>query len=79
MKRHYASHDQTILELAEVLGIQPDIVLQWIIEGRLLVALQDSQTIMMVDKNQTLKNPNSGKILILTKQPSNQRWRAFSC
>ena len=79
MKRHCASQDPTLLEIAEVLGIQPEIVLEWIIEGRLLVALQGSQTIMMVDSNQSLKNHNSGKILILTKQPSTQKWLTFSC
>jgi hypothetical protein len=78
MKRHCASQDPTLLEIAEVLGIQPEIVLEWIIEGRLLVALQGSKTIMMLDSNQSLKNHNSGKILIMTKQPS-QRWLAFSC
>ncbi len=79
MKRHLASQDPTLLEIAEVLGIQPESVLEWIIEGRLLVAFQDSKTIMMVDSNQSLKNRNSGKILILTKQPSNQSWQTFSC
>ncbi len=79
MKRHYASQDPTLLEIAEVLGIQPEVVLEWIIEGRLLVAFQGSQTIMMVDYNQSLKNHNSGKILILTKQPSTQKWLTFSC
>ena len=79
MKRQYASQNPSLLEIAQVLGVQPDTVLKWIIEGRLMVALQGTQTIMMVDKNQTLKNHNSGKILILTKHLSNQKWQAFSC
>ncbi len=79
MKRPYASQNPTLLEIANVLAVQPDTVLKWIIEGRLMVALQGAQTIMMVDKNQTLKNHNSGEILILTKHLSNQKWQAFSC
>jgi hypothetical protein len=79
MKRHCASQNPTILEIAQVLEIQPDTVLKWIIDGRMQVALQGPRTIVMVDENQTLKNHNSGKILILTKQLSNQRWLAFSC
>ena len=79
MKRQYASQNPTLLEIAQVLGVQPDTVLKWIIEGRLVVALQGAQTVMMVDKNQTLRNRNSGEILILTKHPSNQKWQAFSC
>ena len=79
MKRQYASQNPTLLEIAQVLGVQPDTVLKWIIEGRLVVALQGAQTVMMVDKNQTLKNRNSGEILILTKHLSNQKWQSFSC
>jgi predicted site-specific integrase-resolvase len=79
MKRGYASKNPTLLEIADVLGVQPDTVLKWIIEGKLMVALQGAQTIMTVDKNQALKNSNSGEILILTKLLSNQKWKAFSC
>jgi hypothetical protein len=79
MKRQYASQNPTILEIAHVLGVQPDTVLKWILEGKLMVALQGAKTIMMVDKNQTLKNHNNGKILILTKHLSNRKWQAFSC
>ncbi len=79
MKRGYASQNPTLLEIADVLGVQADTVLKWIIEGTLMVALQGAQTIMMVDKNQSLKNRNAGEILILTKHLSNQQWQAFSC
>lgn len=79
MKRGYASKNPTLLEIADVLGVQPDTVLKWIIEGKLMVALQGAQTIMMVDKNQALKNRDSSEILILTKLLSNQKWKAFSC
>ncbi len=79
MKRGYASQNPTLLEIADVLGVQADTVLKWFIEGKLMIALQGAQTIMMVDKNQSLKNHNSGEILILTKHLSNQKWRAFSC
>jgi phage antirepressor YoqD-like protein len=79
MKRHYASQDPTLLEIAEVLGIQPEEVLEWTIEGRLLIDLKGSKNIMMLDSNQSLKKHNSGKILILTKQPSTQNWQNFSC
>ena len=79
MKRGYASQNPTLLEIADVLGVQADTVLKWIIEGRLMVALQGAQTIMMVDKNQSLKNRNAGEILILTKHLANQKWQAFSC
>jgi hypothetical protein len=79
MKRSYASHHPTLIEIADVFGVPADTVLKWIIEGRLLVALQGAQTIMMVDKNQSPKNPIFRKILILTKNLSNQKWQAFSC
>jgi predicted site-specific integrase-resolvase len=79
MKRGYASQNPTLLEIADVLGVQADTVLKWIIEGTLMVALQGAQTIMMVEKNQSLKNRNAGEILILTKHLSNQKWQAFSC
>jgi hypothetical protein len=79
MKRSYASQNPTLLEIADVLGVQADTVLKWIIEGRLMVALQGAQTIMMVDKNQSMRNKNSGEILILTKNLCNQKWQAFSC
>jgi hypothetical protein len=79
MKRQYASPNPTLLEIAQVLEVQPDTVLKWIIEGRLMVAFQGAQTIMMLDKNQALKYRNSGEILILTKHFSNQNWQAFSC
>jgi len=78
MKRGYASQNPTLLEIADVLGVQADTVLKWIIEGTLMVTLQGAQTIMMVDKNQSL-NRNAGEILILTKHLSNQKWQAFSC
>lgn len=79
MKRHCTAQDPTLLEIAEVLGIQPEVALEWIIEGRLLVASQGCKKIMMLDYSQSLKNHNSGKILILTKQPSTQKWLTFSC
>jgi hypothetical protein len=79
MRRSFASQNPTLLEIADVLGVQADTVLKWIIDGKLMVALQGAQTIMMVDKNQSLKTSNSGEILILTKNLSNQKWQAFSC
>jgi hypothetical protein len=78
-KRHCDSQDPTLLEIAEVLGIQPEEVLEWTIEGRLLIDLKGSKKIMLLDSNQSLKNHNSGKILILTRQPSTQKWLTFSC
>jgi hypothetical protein len=79
MRRHYASQNPTLLEIAHVLAIQPDTVLKWIIEGKLMVALQGSQTIIMLDKNQTLQHCKPGEILILTKHLSNSTWQSFSC
>lgn len=74
-----ALKDQPLLEIAAVLGVPPDTVLQWIIEEKLLVALQGSQTILLVDAHQTLHRHNSGRLLILSKQPASQSWRTFSC
>ena len=79
MQAQFASQNPTILEIAHVLGILPETALRWIIEGRLLVAFQGAQTVMMVDKNRSLKNQNSGKVLILTKHLANRNWMAFSC
>jgi hypothetical protein len=79
MKRHCASKDPTLLEIAGVLGIQPEEVLEWVIDGKLRVAFPSSKKIMRLDSNQSLKNHDSSKILILTKQPSTQKWLTFSC
>lgn len=79
MKRGYAFQNPTLLEIADVLGVQADTVLKWIIEGTLMVALQGAQTIMMVDKKQSLKNCNAGEIQILTQHLSSQKLQAFSC
>ncbi len=79
MKQYYAAQDRTLVEIADVLGIQPDIVLEWIIEGRLLVAFQGDRTLLLVDRNNTLKDRNSGKVLILSNQICSERWFAFSC
>jgi hypothetical protein len=79
MMRQHAFQHPTLLEIANALGITPDTVLEWIIEGRVTVALQGAQVILMVDKNQSLKNCRSGNVLILTKHLSNQKWRKFSC
>ena len=79
MKRKNASQPPTLKEIATALGISPDTVLQWIIEGRLMIALQGSEAILMVAKNQPLKNRHSGDILILTRQLSKRQWQASSC
>jgi tRNA A37 threonylcarbamoyladenosine dehydratase len=71
--------DPTLLEIAEVLGTQPDTVLQWLIEGRLVVTQQDSQTVMMVDSHQPLKNQRASNRLVLTKKSANQGKQASSC
>jgi hypothetical protein len=78
MKRQFASQDPTLLEIAKVLGIQPDTVLQWIIEGRVLVAMQGPRTKIMVDSDQTYQDQTPGKVMILIKQPPTQKWRTFS-
>ncbi len=79
MNGQRALRQQTLLEIADVLGIEPDTVLRWIIEGDLLVAFQGYRTVLLLDANRTLKHPNSGRILILSKHPANQTWRTFSC
>ena len=79
MKRQHASQHPTLLEIANALGITPDTVLEWIIAGRVTVALQGAQVILMVNKNQSLKNCRSSNVLILTKNLSNQKWQKFSC
>jgi hypothetical protein len=71
--------DPTLLEIAEVLGVQPDTVLQWLIEGRLVVTRQDSQAKMLVEAHQSLKSLKAGNLLILTKKTTNQKWQAFCC
>jgi hypothetical protein len=79
MTRFTTCLDPTLLEIGEVLGIQPDTVLQWIIEGRLLVTRQDSQAKLLAGPHRSLKNQKAGKLLILTKKPINQKWQVFSC
>lgn len=79
MKRNFASQHPTLPDIAQVLGIQPDTVLEWIIEGRLLIAWQGSQAIMTVDSNQAVKNQTPGRIIILAKRPPNHTWQGFSC
>jgi predicted site-specific integrase-resolvase len=79
MTRHITYLDPTLLEIAEVLGTEPDTVLQWLIEGRLVVTRQDSQTVMMVDSHQPLKNRRANNRMILTKKSANQKKPACSC
>jgi len=79
MTRYTTYLDPTLREIAEVLGIGPDTVLQWLIEGRLVVTRQDSQAMMMVDTHQTLKDHNAGKLLILTKKSAPRKRQSFSC
>jgi len=79
MTRYITYLDPTLLEIAEVLGTQPDTVLQWLIEGRLVVTQQDSQTVMMVDSRQPLKNQMANNLMISTKKSANQKKQACSC
>jgi hypothetical protein len=79
MTRHITYLDPTLLEIAEVLGTQPDTVLQWLIEGRLVLTRQDSKTVMIVDAHQLLKNQRTNNLLSLNKKPAKQKKQAFSC
>jgi hypothetical protein len=79
MTRHITAQPPTFDEIAQILGIHSDMVLQWIIEGKLLVAMQGSQTIMRLDSGLAVKNQTAGGIIILTKKPPNKNWPAGSC
>jgi hypothetical protein len=79
MTRRITYLDPTLLEIAEALGTQPDTVLRWLIEGSLVVTQQDSQTVMMVDPHQSLKNQMAKNLLSLTKKPTKQKKQACSC
>jgi predicted site-specific integrase-resolvase len=78
MKRRTSFRYPSLQEIAEVLEIPADTVLQWVIEGRLVVTRQESQAIMMVDPPPSLKNQKAGKHLILTKKPANHKWLPLS-
>jgi hypothetical protein len=79
MNWQYTAQDPTLYEIAKVLGMSHDTVLQWIIEGRLTLARQDAQTIMIVDPHQGLNHPNTRRFLILTKKAAKQKRRPCAC
>jgi hypothetical protein len=79
MRRQVTAQPPTLEEIAHILGIQPDEALQRTIEGKLLVFLDGSQTIMGVVSKQPMKNQPYGKLIILTKQSPNHTWQARSC
>jgi hypothetical protein len=79
MTRDTTCLDPTLLEIGEVLGIQPDTVLQWIIEGRLVVTRQDFHAKLLAGPQRSLKNQKAGNLLILTKKPTNHKWQVYSC
>jgi hypothetical protein len=79
MKRQTTGLDPTLLEVAEILGIEPDQALHWIIEGRLLVTRQDTQTVIMLESHRQRRSPREGNLLIFKKKPGNRKNSAFSC
>ncbi|MGQ9921046.1 MAG: helix-turn-helix domain-containing protein [Desulfobacca sp.] len=57
----------TLKAIAEILGLDPETILHWILAGRLHVRRQGMRIIILVDAPCTFTSPQPEQILILTK------------